>query len=217
MPSIFYVNSILDITYTMGQSYSSTKPINRLYFYYLRVERVNIHEINDPEWVEELRDNVRKAIQKISSDYITNHLMQQLNKTDSLSTEPLITYYMKKIIIAITANSYINEIRNIENSSSHPDISHYEDVLNILFDIIYTVRRYRSGRQMKKVIYQDKFMYESVLDKIRNKYFTPHEIPNTRPKRTASYIEKSKKSKNIETQRELADSDIVDTTITNKE
>jgi hypothetical protein len=196
----------------MGQSYSSTKPINRLYFYYLRVERTNIHEINDSEWIEDLRDNVRKAIQKISSDYVTNHLMQQLNKSDPLSTEPLITYYMKKIIIAITANSYINEIRNIEDSSSHPDIERYEDVLNLIFNMVHTVRRYRSGRQLKKVIYQDRFMYETVLDKIREKYFTPHEIPNTRPKRSASYIEKSKKEKvKQNTREEFTNSDIVDT------
>jgi hypothetical protein len=138
--------------------------------------------------------------------------MQQLNKSDPLSTEPLITYYMKKIIIAITANSYINEIRNIEDSSSHPDIERYEDVLNLIFNMVHTVRRYRSGRQLKKVIYQDRFMYETVLDKIREKYFTPHEIPNTRPKRSASYIEKSKKEKvKQNTREEFTNSDIVDT------
>jgi hypothetical protein len=138
--------------------------------------------------------------------------MQQLNKSDPLSTEPLITYYMKKIIIAITANSYINEIRNIEDSSSHPDIGRYEDVINQIFDVVHTVRRYRSGRQVKKVICQDRFMYETVLDKIREKYFTPHEIPNTRPKRTASYIEKSKKEKAKQNTRdEITNSDIVDT------
>lgn len=174
----------------MGQKYSSTKPINRLYSQYINSAYHDLDSIADQEWVTELRQNVREALDKISTDYKTT-LLQQLNKSDPRSSEPLVAYYMKKIILALSASSYIKRVRiALAEEHTEEDIHEhtriYQDILDLIFRVIQSTRLTKTNRKVKRVIYQDAFMYETALDKLTQKYFTPATPKATSTTTTAS-------------------------------
>jgi hypothetical protein len=171
----------------MGQTYSSTKPINRLYRNYMQSTYEDLDDIGDIEWINELRKDIRNAIQRISPQYV-EHLDRQLDVRDTPHQEPLVSYYMKKFILAISAKIYIQRVRKMDEH--HTDIARYQSILDRIFTTVRSTRLTRHQTNVRRTNYTDKFLYESALDKLMEKHFTAEKTektaPTTYPKRQAS-------------------------------
>jgi hypothetical protein len=159
----------------MGQSYSSMKPINRVYNHFMNSLYHDINTIDDPEFTKDLLGELRKALNHISDDYIHEHIAPQLdmspipNRPQLDIQSRLCQYYMKKILFAISARSYFREVVKID--PEHPDAKRYRKILGALVTKTKSSVRDRNGRVKTRIIYSDKQLSETELERMYALYF----------------------------------------------
>lgn len=160
----------------MGHTYSSFKPINRVFREYLSNPLIyDIHSVNDPEFSKELLERLRKALNKTADTFVETSIATQLDmpilpsQTHMDIRSRLCLYYMKKIIFAICSRSYAREIAKIE--PDHPEIARYNSIFFKLVRKTKSSRLDKKGRVIRRSIYSDKYLSETELERLYALYY----------------------------------------------